>query len=147
MKTYTKDETEHGKLYYDEKDIRKLREEVAALKGFAAEPVHFRAVLDADQIPQRLKTSMHVVGFRTWKAADEFVASERDMNGWRYTIEPLYTSPPKAAPLTDDQIVSMVEGMLTKTAYNYSVAVQIGIRAARAVEQAHGITPATIEKG
>lgn len=59
-----------------------------------AEPVHWRALLDPVQRPQKLQTHHHVVGFTSLKACEAFVASELDMNGWRYTIEPLYNRPP-----------------------------------------------------
>ena len=70
-----------------------VSEELEALKRAIsdAEPVHFRALLDADQAPQQLKTSMHVVGFHDRKAAEHFVIEQSDFYGWRYTIEPLYT--------------------------------------------------------
>lgn len=65
-----------------------------------AEPVHWRALLDPAQRPHKLQTRHHVVGFTSYKACEEFVASELDMNGWRYTIEPLYNRPACATPPT-----------------------------------------------
>lgn len=61
-----------------------------------AEPVHWRAVLDPEQVPQQLKASLHAVGFRDQKAAEAWIASELDFNGWRYTLEPLYAAPQAA---------------------------------------------------
>lgn len=58
-----------------------------------SEPVHFRAMLDPEQVPHQLKTSMHVVGFRSLKLAEAFVDEQTDFYGWRYTIEPLYSAP------------------------------------------------------
>lgn len=62
------------------------------------EPVHWRAVLDPEQVPQQLKNTMHVVGFREKKAAEGFVAEQIDFYGWRYTIEPLYAAPVAQQP-------------------------------------------------
>lgn len=68
-----------------------------------AEPVHWRALLAADEVPMQLNPSLHVVGFRTFKAADAWVASKTDFDGWKYTIEPLYNRPQavgESLPLT-----------------------------------------------
>lgn len=83
-----------------------------AQAGETAGPVHWRAVLAADQVPMQLNPAQHVVGFRTFKAADAWVASERDFAGWNYTIEPLYLAPsapkegtaPKAQAQADGEV-------------------------------------------
>ena len=54
------------------------------------EPVHYRALLAEEQRPHQLKTSLHVVGFRDRQACENFIAGEKDMNGWNYTLEELY---------------------------------------------------------
>ncbi|MDP2074601.1 hypothetical protein [Hydrogenophaga sp.] len=61
------------------------------------QPVHWRALLDPAQRPHKLQMHHHVVGFTSLKACEAFVAGELDMNGWRYTIEPLYATPQPAA--------------------------------------------------
>jgi len=75
--------------------VRKALATLAQLEAMVGEqePVHWRAVLDPEQAPQQLKTTMHVVGFREKKAAEGFVAEQIDFYGWRYTIEPLYAAP------------------------------------------------------
>lgn len=95
--------------HYDLAVSRAVRAAIEAYKAELAkqEPSHYLALLDEDQRPHQLQTRLHRVGFRTWQDADNFVASERDMNGWRYTIEPLYTHPAPAQqahrdPLHDD---------------------------------------------
>ncbi len=64
-----------------------------ALNAQVGEPEHWRAVLAADEVPMQLNPSLHVVGFRKLKAAEAWVASEKDFQGWHYTIEPLYAAP------------------------------------------------------
>ena len=56
------------------------------------EPAHWRAVLDAEQVPQQLKRSLHVVGFRDKRAVEGWIAERLDFDGWRYTLEGLYTA-------------------------------------------------------
>lgn len=78
---------------------RKALTALAQLEVMAEqEPVHWRAVLDPEQVPQQVKTTMHVVGFREKKAAEGFVAEQIDFYGWRYTIEPLYATPVAQQP-------------------------------------------------
>ena len=54
-------------------------------------------------------------------------------------LVPIYTAPPKAVPLTDEQIDGMWKAPMSADWEHREFA--------RAVEQAHGITPATAEKG
>jgi hypothetical protein len=78
-------------------DWRKIEAGLAAitlLEQAMREPKHWRAVLDPEQVPQQLKTALHVVGFRDKKAAEGFVIEQLDFYGWRYTIEPLFAVPP-----------------------------------------------------
>ncbi len=77
------------------------------------QPVHFRAVLDPAQRTQQVKTSMHIVGFRTLKAAEAFTEEQLDFYGWRYTIEPLYAHPkPKVdVDALADIIAQSLQGM------------------------------------
>ena len=84
-----------------------------------AEPVHWRAVLDPEQVPQQLKASLHAVGFRDQKAAAAWIASELDFNGWRYTLEPLYAAPQaatatglpaQAVELSDAELIALNAG-------------------------------------
>lgn len=60
-----------------------------------------------------------------------------------YKASPLYTSPPKAAPLTDEKICAL-RGQWFQRDLKPEIIFHRGIRAA---EAAHGITPATVEKG
>lgn len=72
-------------------DIRALPVSQPVASG--QEAVHWRAVLDSDQRAQQLNHDLHVVGFRSRKSADNWVASKLDFDGWRYSIEPLYAAP------------------------------------------------------
>jgi len=66
-----------------------LSADPVAVEPAQQEPVHWRAVLAADEVPMQLNPSLHVLGFRSLKAAEARVANEEDFNGWHYTIEPL----------------------------------------------------------
>jgi hypothetical protein len=66
-----------------------LSADPVAVEPAQQEPVHWRAVLAADEVPMQLNPSLHVLGFRSLKAAEARVADEEDFNGWHYTIEPL----------------------------------------------------------
>jgi hypothetical protein len=57
------------------------------------EPVHWRALLDPSEIPQQLNPHMHVTGFVTQRAAEDWIAAQCDFDGWHYTLEPLYAAP------------------------------------------------------
>lgn len=70
-------------------------------KETQAAPVHWRAVLDAEQVPQQLQSSLHVIGFSDKRSAEGFIAEQLDFKGWRYTLEPLYAAPqPPEGPKT-----------------------------------------------
>ncbi|WP_043004924.1 Lar family restriction alleviation protein [Comamonas testosteroni] len=66
-----------------------------------AEPVHWLAVLDPEQVPHQLKTSMHAVGFRNQRSAESWIAERLDFDGWRYRLEPLYAAPQAQADARD----------------------------------------------
>lgn len=68
------------------------------------EPVHWRAVLDPEQVPHQLKASMHAVGFRDQQSAESWIAERLDFDGWRYTLEPLYSAPQAQADARDAEI-------------------------------------------
>lgn len=64
----------------------------------AGEPVHWRAVLDPAQVPHELRPDRHCVGFRNKRSAEQWIAERLDFDGWRYSLEPLFTAPePPAA--------------------------------------------------
>lgn len=63
----------------------------------AQEPVHFRAVLCGEQQDQAFGVVPKVVGFVDKKAAEQFILEKRDFQGWRYSLEPLYTEAPAVA--------------------------------------------------
>ena len=74
----------------------------ARIKGLEAQlaeatkpqgPVHWRAVLCAEQVPQHPTPTAHVVGFRKFSDAESWVAAKLDFDGWRYTLEPLFATP------------------------------------------------------
>jgi hypothetical protein len=56
------------------------------------DPVHWRAVLDPEQVPHQPKERLHVVGFRAERAAKSWIAEQLDFGSWRYTLEPLYAA-------------------------------------------------------
>ncbi|UUC92497.1 hypothetical protein [Comamonas sp. C11] len=62
----------------------------AAAPVVLPEPAHWLAVLDPEQVPHQLKTSLHAVGFRNKKSAEAFIAEQLDFSGWRYTLESLF---------------------------------------------------------
>jgi hypothetical protein len=72
---------------------------------------HWRAVLAKHQRPSQLHTRLHVVGFRDYKACEGFVASERDMNGWHYTIEELVLRSDAEAAIARARIEGGGEGV------------------------------------
>lgn len=78
-------------LPYDAQAVAHADAIIVALRE--QEPVHWRAVLDKDQVPQQLNPDLHVVGFRQFKAAESWIASNLDFDGWRYALEPLYALP------------------------------------------------------
>lgn len=67
----------------------------------AQEPVHFRAVLCGEQQDQAFGVVPKVVGFVDKKAAEQFILEKRDFQGWRYSLEPLYTEAPAVADFSD----------------------------------------------
>lgn len=79
------------------------------------QPVHFRAVLDPAERTQQVKTSMHIVGFRTLKAAEAFTEEQLDFYGWRYTIEPLYAHPKPKVDI--DALTDIIAQSLQGTYY------------------------------
>lgn len=94
-------------LAADRRKIADLQREASAwnaaltdvtARQWKAEPVHWRAVLDPEQVPHQLKESMHAVGFRTKRSGDAFVAEQLDFQGWRYTLEPLFAAPVVSQP-------------------------------------------------
>lgn len=70
----------------------------------AQEPVHFRAVLCGEQQDQAFGVVPKVVGFVDKKAAEQFILEKRDFQGWRYSLEPLYTEAPAVA--VNEQMLS-----------------------------------------
>ncbi|MDH1766551.1 Lar family restriction alleviation protein [Comamonas aquatica] len=72
-----------------------------------AEPVHWRAVLDPEQVPHQLKTSMHAVGFRDQQSAESWIAERLDFDGWRYTLQPLYAAPQAVQAAVPEAIEQM----------------------------------------
>lgn len=72
----------------------------AAVEPVASQvPVHWRAVLDPEQVPHQLNPDLHDVGFRRERSGRSWVAEQLDFKGWRYTLEPLYAAPTtKAEP-------------------------------------------------
>lgn len=78
--------------------VARLRAECNAAQVRVAElekqePVHWRALLDPDEIPQQLNRHMHIVGFVTQRAAEYWIAAQLDFDGWHYTLQPLYAAP------------------------------------------------------
>lgn len=57
------------------------------------EPVHWRALLDPSQIEQQLNRHMHITGFVTQQAAENWIAERLDFEGWKYSLQPLYAAP------------------------------------------------------
>ena len=56
--------------------------------------VHWRAVLEPSEVPMQLNPHEHIAGFTDrWKAED-WIAARLRMDGWHYTLEPLYASQP-----------------------------------------------------
>jgi hypothetical protein len=74
--------------------------------------------------------------YRTYEDNEDYAAEWAKRNprhvGW---VEPLYTTPPQRKPLTEEEIQDCFYA--ARTAKVGSVVVEI----ARAIEQAHGITP------
>ena len=71
--------------------VPKLEAKLAALEK--QEPVHWRAMLDPNEIPQQLNHHMHIAGFVTQRAAEDWITERRDFDGWHYTLQPLYAAP------------------------------------------------------
>jgi len=61
------------------------------------------------------------------------------------TVRVLYTSPPKATPLTDEQRKVAIGAAMNALDSDINISWRNAL--IDAVEQAHGITPATVEKG
>ena len=59
----------------------------------AQEPTHWRAVIDPEQEPQRVFLKQSIVLFREKRFAESWIAEQFDFYGWRYSLEPLYTTP------------------------------------------------------
>lgn len=57
-------------------------------------PHWWLAVLDHAQRPHQLQTSLHEVACKDRSVAEQFIAEKLDFEGWRYTLQPLYTTPP-----------------------------------------------------
>jgi hypothetical protein len=51
-------------------------------------------VLDPKQVHQQLDKRLHRCGFHHERDAKAFIETELDFSGWRYTLVPLYTTPP-----------------------------------------------------
>ena len=86
-------------------EIERLRAEVAAawsaqpVPPVPAEPRRWYASLEPAQRPQQPKSSMHEVGFRDKRTAQNFIDSELTFGGWNYTLHALYDAPqPEVAP-------------------------------------------------
>jgi hypothetical protein len=58
--------------------------------------VHWRAVLDPAEVPMQLNPHEHIAGFTDRRKAEDWIAARLCMDGWHYTLEPLYASPPPA---------------------------------------------------
>lgn len=76
-------------------------------QAVAQEPIHFRAVLCSEQQNQSLGVVPKVVGFVDKKAAEQFILEKRDFQGWRYSLEPLYTEAPAVA--VDEQFAVLIK--------------------------------------
>lgn len=99
-----------------------LRARLAALEG--QEPAHWRAVLSEDQRRYQLQSRLHFVGFGNCQSAEGWVASEKDFNGWNYTLEPLFLAA-GAAPASADIPLALLE-RLSKTLINLGYATPEG---------------------
>lgn len=53
-----------------------------------SEPVHWRAILQNHQ--GEITATPKIAGFQDLKAAEQFCAEKKDLQGWIYAIEPLY---------------------------------------------------------
>lgn len=104
-----------------ERERDELRAQVEALSK-SQEPVHWRAILAADQVPHQLKTSMHIVGFLNKGSADQFVAEQLDFQGWRYALEPLYAHPAPHPSLTRPSVPEGWEQVEAIAVARYKVA-------------------------
>lgn len=58
--------------------------------------VHWRAVLDPAEVPMQLNPHEHIAGFTDRRKAEDWIAARLCMDGWHYTLEPLYASQPPA---------------------------------------------------
>lgn len=58
--------------------------------------VHWRAVLDPAEVPMQLNPHEHIAGFTDRRRAEDWIAARLCMDGWYYTLEPLYASQPPA---------------------------------------------------
>ncbi|MCR4508935.1 hypothetical protein NUV66_06425 [Pseudomonas sp. 32.2.56] len=58
--------------------------------------VHWRAVLDPAEVPMQLNPHEHIAGFTDRRKAEDWIAARLCMDGWHYTLEPLYATLPPA---------------------------------------------------
>lgn len=69
---------------------------VLARSAERQQAVHWRAVLDPAEVPMQLNPHEHIAGFTDRRKAEDWIAARLCMDGWHYTLEPLYASPPPA---------------------------------------------------
>jgi len=79
-----------------------------------------------------------------WENTDEFDAKWWRDNSQGWDIRSLYTSPPKAVPLTQPEKQRLWNDA---TYNNRSSTTDAAMEYGSAIEAYHGITPATVEKG
>ena len=69
---------------------------VLARSAERQQAVHWRAVLDPAEVPMQLNPHEHIAGFTDRRKAEDWIAARLCMDGWHYTLEPLYASQPPA---------------------------------------------------
>ncbi len=74
-------------------------------QGERQQAVHWRAVLDPAEVPMQLNPHEHIAGFTDRRKAEDWIAARLCMDGWHYTLEPLYASPPPAQDVSGRPVV------------------------------------------
>lgn len=77
-------------------DLDDLCAKLAALES--QEPVHWRAVLSTEDVIHEPDPRKHIAGFSSLSAADEWISAKHNIEGWNYSLEPLYAHPAPAQP-------------------------------------------------
>lgn len=90
-------------------------------------PVHWRAVLSADELIHQPDASRHVVGFTKLSSAEEWIASKLDFESRNYKLEPLFRHPLSAQSIPEGYTLAPVEPTPEMLDAGVAMALQVSV--------------------